>query len=241
MMIKKLRSLTLMAAVLLLFSAHVNAQEAKIRKALQNKLGTESPIDSVIRTPYSGLYEVKVGGEIIYSDAEGRYIFFGRVIDSETSKDLTQARIDELNRIKFADLPLDLAVKSVKGDGKRVIAVFEDPNCGYCKRLRKTLVGMKDITIYTFIFPVLGEDSNKKSRNLWCAADRAKAWDEWMLDGKAPPQAPESCSSAAIGKVVDLGKKYGVTGTPTIVFADGSRIPGAVDAKTLESKLASVK
>lgn len=241
MMIKKLRSLTLTAAALLLFSAHANAQEAKIRKALQNKLGTESPIESVIRTPYSGLYEVKVGGEIIYSDAEGRYIFFGRVIDSETSKDLTQARIDELNRIKFADLPLDLAVKSVKGDGKRVIAVFEDPNCGYCKRLRKTLVGIKDITIYTFIFPVLGEDSNKKSRNLWCAADRAKAWDEWMLDGKAPPQAPESCSSAAIAKVVDLGKKYGVTGTPTIVFADGSRVPGAIDAKTLESKLASVK
>ncbi len=241
MMIKKLRWLTLTAAALLSVSACVAAQESKIRKALQNKLGTESPIESVTKTPFGGLYEVKIGSEIIYSDAEGRYVFIGRVLDTETSRDMTQARLDDLSRLKFADLPLDLAVKTVKGDGRRVIAVFEDPNCGYCKRLRKTLVDVKDITIYTFIYPVLGEDSNKKSRNLWCAADRAKALEEWMLDGKVPPQAPESCSSAAIAKVMDLGKKHNVTGTPTIIFADGSRIPGAVDAKTLESKLSSVK
>jgi thiol:disulfide interchange protein DsbC len=240
-MIKKLYWFALTAAALLSVSACVDAQEAKIKKALQNKLGTDAPIESVVKTPYAGLYEVKVDGEIIYSDAEGRHIFIGRVIDMETSRDLTKARLDDISRVKFADLPLDLAVKSVKGDGRRVIAVFEDPNCGYCKRLRKTLADMKDITIYSFIYPVLGEDSNKKSRNLWCAADRAKALDDWMLEGKAPPQAPESCSSAAIVKVMELGKKYNVTGTPTIVFADGSRAPGAVDAKTLESKLSSVK
>ncbi len=240
-MMKKLCWLALVVAGLWSVSASAVAQEAKIKKALQNKLGTDAPIDSVMKTPYAGLYELKVGSEIIYSDAEGRYVFIGRVIDTETSKDLTQARVDELNRVKFADLPLELAVKSVKGSGKRLIAVFEDPNCGYCKRFRKTLAEVKDITVYTFIYPVLGEDSQKKSRNLWCAADRAKAWDDWMLDGKTPPQAPDSCSSAGIDKVVELGKKYRVTGTPTVIFADGSRIPGAVDAKTLESKLASVK
>lgn len=240
-MMKKLRWLALVALGLLSVSNYAMAQEAKIRKALHNKLGTDAPIESVTKTPYSGLYEVKVGSEIVYSDADGRYVFVGRVLDTETSKDLTQARLDELNRVKFSDLPLELAVKSVKGSGKRVIAVFEDPNCGYCKRFRKVLADVKDITVYSFIYPVLGEDSLKKSRNLWCAADRAKALDDWMLDGKTPPQAPESCSSAAIDKVIELGRKYRVTGTPTIVFADGSRIPGAVDAKTLESKLASVK
>ncbi len=240
-MMKNLRWLALLAAGLLSVSFSVDAQESRIRKALQNRFGNDATIESVTKTPYSGLYEVKVGGEIVYSDADGRYVFIGRVIDTESSKDLTQARMDELNRVKFADLPLDLAVKSVKGSGKRVIAVFEDPNCGYCKRFRKILAEVKDITVYSFIYPVLGEDSNKKSRNLWCAADRAKAWDDWMVDGKTPPQAPESCSSAAVDKVVELGRKLRVTGTPTIIFADGSRIPGAVDAKTLESKLASVK
>ncbi len=240
-MMKKLRWMALLATGLLSLSFSVNAQEAKIRKALQNKLGTDAQIETVTKTPYGGLYELKVGNEIIYTDAEGRYVFIGRVIDAESSKDLTQARVDELNRVKFADLPLDLAVKSVKGSGKRVIAVFEDPNCGYCKRFRKTLAEVKDITVYSFIYPVLGEDSLKKSRNLWCAADRAKAWDDWMLDGKVPPQAPESCSSAAVDKVIELGRKYRVTGTPTIIFTDGSRIPGAIDAKALESKLASVK
>ncbi len=240
-MMKNLRWLALLAAGLLSVSISVDAQESRIRKALQNRFGNDATIESVTKTPYSGLYEVKVGGEIVYSDADGRYVFIGRVIDTESSKDLTQARMDDLNRVKFADLPLDLAVKSVKGSGKRVIAVFEDPNCGYCKRFRKTLAEVKDITVYTFIYPVLGDDSTTKSRNLWCATDRAKAWDDWMVDGKTPPQAPESCSSAAVDKVVELGRKFRVTGTPTIIFTDGSRIPGAVDAKTLESKLASVK
>ena len=240
-MMKKFRWLVLLAASLLCASVHAQGQEAKIKKLLQSRLGTDAPVETVTKTPYSGLYEVKVGNEIIYTDADARYVFIGRIIDSETSKDLTQAKLDDLNRIKFSELPLDLATKSVKGNGKRVIAVFEDPNCGYCKRFRKSLADVKDITVYTFIYPILGEDSAKKAKNLWCAPDRAKAWDDWMLDGKAAPQAPESCSAAAIDKVVELGKKYRVTGTPTIIFTDGSRIPGAIDAKSLENKLAQVK
>jgi thiol:disulfide interchange protein DsbC len=241
MMMKKFCWLALLAGLLLSTAVFAQGQEVKIKKLLQNRLGSDAPVETVTKTPYSGLYEVKVGNEIIYTDAEARYVFIGRVIDSETSKDLTQAKLDELNRVKFSDLPLELAAKSVKGNGKRVIAVFEDPNCGYCKRFRKNLADVKDITVYTFIYPILGEDSTKKAKNLWCASDRAKAWDDWMLDGKVAPQAPESCSTAAIDKVVELGKKYHVTGTPTIIFADGSRIPGAIDAKALENKLGQIK
>lgn len=240
-MIKTSRWLALLAGSLLCLSAAAQSPEAKIKKLLQNRLGGDAQVETVTKTPYSGLYEVKVGNEVIYSDAEGKYVFIGRILDTETSKDLTQARLDELNRIKFSDLPLDLAAKSVKGNGKRVIAVFEDPNCGYCKRFRKSLADVKDLTVYTFMYPILGEDSVKKTKNIWCAPDRAKAWDEWMIDGKAAPAAPESCTTAAIDKVVELGKKYRVTGTPTIFFTDGSRIPGAIDPKALEAKLGQVK
>ena len=222
-------------------SARAQSPEANIKKALQHRIGDGAPIESITKTPYSGLYEIKIGNEVVYSDADGKYVFVGRIIDVESSKDVTQARLDELNRIKFADLPLELAAKSVKGNGKRVIAVFEDPNCGYCKRFRKSLSEMKDLTVYTFMYPILGEDSKTKARNLWCASDKSKAWDEWMLNGKAAAAAPDSCKAAEVDKVVELGKKYRVTGTPTIFFTDGSRIPGAIDAKALENKLASVK
>ena len=222
-------------------NAIAQSTEEKLKKILQNRLGNEQPVETVTKTPYSGLYEVKVGNELVYADADGKFVFIGHVFDAETSKDLTQAKLDELNKIKFSDLPLDLAAKSVKGSGKRVIAVFEDPNCGYCKRFRKSLVEIKDLTVYTFMYPILGDDSMKKVKNLWCSADRAKAWDDWMIEGKAAPSAPDSCSTAAIDKVVELGKKYRVTGTPTIIFADGSRVPGAIDAKTLENKLAQIK
>ncbi len=235
------RGLTLALCFLVSTAALAESPEATIKKALQHRIGDGAPIESITKTPYSGLYELKIGNEIVYSDAEGKYVFIGRVIDVETSKDITQARMDELNRIKFADLPLELAAKSVKGNGKRVIAVFEDPNCGYCKRFRKTLSEMKDVTVYTYMYPILGDDSKTKARNMWCASDKSKAWDDWMINGKAAAAAPEACKATEIDKVVDLGKKYRVTGTPTIFFSDGSRIPGAIDAKALEGKLASMK
>ncbi len=222
-------------------TACADSVEANIKKTLQKHLGAGAPIETIAKTPYSGLYEVKIGAEIIYTDAEGKYIFIGRVIEAETSKDMTEARLEEVNKIKFADLPLDLAAKSVKGNGKRVIAVFEDPNCGYCKRFRKTLTEMNDITVYTFMYPILGEDSKTKVKNIWCSADRAKAWDDWMLSAKTPATAPGSCSAAANDKVVEIGRKLGVSGTPTVFFTDGTRVPGALDAKKLEARLATVK
>lgn len=244
-MMKKTQLLASLAGALLSvtlsLTACADSVEANIKKTLQKQLGTGTPIETVAKTPYSGLYEVKIGSEIIYTDAEGKYIFIGRIVEAESSKDLTEARLEEVNKIKFADLPLDLAAKTVKGNGKRMIAVFEDPNCGYCKRFRKTLTEMNDITIYTFMYPILGEDSKTKVKNIWCSSDRAKAWDDWMLNAKVPAAAPSSCSAAANDKVVEIGRKLGVSGTPTVFFTDGTRAPGAIEAKKLEAKLAAMK
>lgn len=234
-----------LAALSLTFSAGSvfaadTSTEAAIKKTIESRMGEGAKIDSVNKTPYGGLYELRIGGDIVYTDAKGDYIFIGRIIDTKTSTDLTRARVDEINKIKFADLPFDSAIKSVKGNGKRVIAVFEDPNCGYCKRMRQTLSEMDNLTIYTFMYNILSEDSSVKSRNIWCTSDRAKAWDDWMLKGKAAPDAPASCT-APNDKIFALGQKLKITGTPTIFFADGTRIPGAIDAKGLEAKLASIK
>lgn len=218
------------------------AQEATVRKLIQPQLGNEAPaIDSVTKTPYSGLYEIRIGSDIFYTDEKGRYLFIGRILDTKTMEDHTRARIDELTKVQFSDLPLDLALKTVKGNGKRTIAVFEDPNCGYCKRFRKTLQEMDDITIYTFMYNILSPDSTVKSKNVWCSADRNKAWDDWMLKGKTPPTAPESCTATPNDKVFALGQKLKITGTPTVFFTDGTRVPGAIDAKALEAKLSSIK
>lgn len=215
-------------------------QETGIKKLIEPRLGEGAKVDSVTKTPYAGLFEVRVGGDIIYTDEKAKYLFVGRVIDTQTSEDYTKARVDAVNKIKFSDLPLDSALKTVKGNGKRVLAVFEDPNCGYCKRFRQTLEGMDNVTIYTFMYNILSEDSAAKSKNIWCAADRSKAWDDWMLNGKAAPVAAEACVTPN-EKIFNLGRKLKITGTPTIFFADGSRIPGAVDAKGLEGKFASIK
>jgi thiol:disulfide interchange protein DsbC len=217
-----------------------NASEATIKKALEPRLGG-AKIESVRETPYSGLYEVRVAGDILYTDKKGDYLFIGHVYDTKTSTNLTRARVEEINKIKFSDLPLEMALKQVKGNGKRVIAVFEDPNCGYCKRLRQTtLKEIDNVTIYTFMYNILSEDSFTKSKNIWCASDRVKAWDDWMINGKVPPAAPAACESPN-EKVVALGQKLKIQGTPAIFFTDGSRIPGAIDTKSLEAKLQSLK
>ena len=228
-----------------LMASCVNAETPKvedtIKKLIEPRLGEGAKIESVRETPYSGLYEIHVGGEILYTDKTATYLFSGHIYNVKTSTDLTRERIDELNKIKFSDLPLDKAVKLVKGDGKRVIAVFEDPNCGYCKRFRQnTLKAMDNITVYTFIYNILADDSAVKSKNIWCAPDRNKAWDDWMVAGKAAPAAPASCATPN-DDVLALGHKLHITGTPSIFFADGSRVPGAIDAPALEAKLASIK
>ncbi|MEW6762361.1 MAG: DsbC family protein [Pseudomonadota bacterium] len=236
----KTKVAVLLATGLLASCVEAQNTEATIKKALEPKLGG-AKIESVRETPYGGLYEVRVAGDILYTDKKGDYLFIGHVYDTKTSTDLTRARIDEINKIKFSELPLEMALKQVKGDGKRTIAVFEDPNCGYCKRLRQTtLKELDNVTIYTFMYNILSEDSFAKSKNIWCAPDRVKAWDDWMINGKLPPTAPAACETPN-DKIAALGQKLKIQGTPAIFFTDGSRIPGAVDLKTLEAKLQSLK
>lgn len=215
--------------------------EANIKKAVEPRLGNGVKVDSVKETPYGGLYEVRAGGDILYTDKKGEYLFIGHVYNAKTAQDLTKLRIDEINKIKFTDLPFELAMKTVKGDGKRMMAIFEDPNCGYCKRFRQTtLKEVDNVTVYTFMYNILSDDSFVKSKNIWCAPDRNKAWDDWMISGKAAPVAPANCPTPN-DKVLALGQKLRIEGTPAIFFADGSRVPGAIDIKTLEAKFSTIK
>ena len=227
-------------AVFSSFASAESAQESAIRKAITQNMGDGTPVDSVKKTTYGGLYEVRVGGDLFYTDEQAKFIFVGHILDSKTSKDFTKVRLDDISKIKFSDLPLESAIKTVKGDGQRVIAVFEDPNCGYCKRFRQTLQGVDNVTVYTFLYNILSDESAVKSKNIWCTADRSKAWDDWMLNGKVAVAAPAACTSPN-DKIFALGQKLHITGTPTIFFADGTRIPGAVDGKGLESKFATLK
>lgn len=232
--------------IVILLSVMANAscgqvnKEAFIKQTIAPRMGDNVKIDSVLKTPYAGLYEVRVNGDVFYTDEHAQYIFFGHVMDAKTKRDFTKERIDELSKVKFSDLPLNLALKKVKGNGQRTIAVFEDPNCGYCKHFRHTLQEVDNLTVYTFMYNILAPDSAVKSRNVWCSSNPAQAWDDWMIDGKQAPAAPESCQ-APNDKVLALGQRLKITGTPTIFFTDGSRVPGAIDAKALEQKLSSIK
>lgn len=223
-------------------ASHAGAADptpAKVAESLRKAFGQEVEVKAVTKTPVPGLYEVNVGSQIIYSDATGRYLFNGELLDVQAGTNLTEERLSDLNRIKWSDLPLKQAVKWVKGDGSRHIAVFSDPNCGYCKRLEQTFQEMDNITVHTFLFPILSPDSTLKSRQVWCASDRAKVWRDWMVTRVAPTGA-SSCSTP-IDRNLALGKKLGVSGTPAIFFTDGTRVPGAADAATLERKFASIK
>lgn len=222
-------------ALVLALSPPTRADEASVKKALEGKLG--APVTSVTNTPYLGLYEVYTDGQIVYTDEKVSALLVGSLIDGKTMKNVTSERMQKLTAIKFSELPLALAVKQVRGDGKRVLATFEDPNCGYCKKLAKDIAKLDNVTIYTFLYPILSPDSLEKSNQIWCSADKAKAWNDWMVDGKAPTGKGD-CDTAAVKKSVELGRKLAINGTPTIFFGDGERIPGAVPLAKIEQKLA---
>ncbi|WP_430435277.1 DsbC family protein [Methyloversatilis sp.] len=215
--------------------------EDTIKAAVESTLGAGAKVEGVTKTPYLGLYEVRVGGEILYTDEKANYLILGEILDAKTRQNITQARVNQLSAINFAELPLDVAIKQVRGNGKRVIATFEDPNCGYCKKLAKELLTLNDVTVYTFLTPVLGPDSQKKSEAIWCAGDRQKAWSDWMTANVAPAAASASCDTAGLQKSVALGEKYRVRGTPTIFLSNGERIPGYVPVAQLEKRMAGVK
>lgn len=230
-MLKKLLPLVLGAA----FAVTALANEADIKKAVEAKLGTK--VESVTKSGYLGLYEVYLDGQILYTDEKVTAFVAGNLIDAGTMRSVTEERMRKLNAIKFSDLPLERAIKQVRGNGKRVMATFEDPNCGYCKRLAKELTRVENVTIYTFLLPILGEDSVKKSKQIWCASDRAKAWNDWMVENRTP-SGKEDCDTSALTRNQEFGRRLNITGTPTIFFADGERVPGAVPIQKIEEKLA---
>ena len=234
-MLKKLLPLAFAS----LFVATASADEADIKKAMEAKLGAK--VESVAKSGYLGLYEVYSEGNILYTDEKmTAFIAGGQLIDGKTMKNVTEERMRKLTAIKFSELPLDRAIKQVRGDGKRVLATFEDPNCGYCKRLAKDLLKLDNVTIYVFLYPILSEDSLRKSKQIWCSADRAKAWNDWMVEGRAPA-GRDDCDTAAVAKNQEYGRRLGISGTPTIFFADGERVPGAIPLAKIEQRLGQLK
>jgi thiol:disulfide interchange protein DsbC len=213
--------------------------DATVRKNLETQLG--ATVDSITRLPLAGLYEVRAGEDVFYTDPTGNYILVGNLIDLRTRENLTRTRIAAMREaslppFKFAELPFDEAVKVVKGGGKRKVAIFEDPNCGYCKKLEKAILEVGDVTIYVFLYPVLGPDSLVKSKQVWCSADRAKAWNDWMQSATA--LAGDGKCATPLDKTLALGKKLKVEGTPTLFFSNNKRVEGTVDADDLERLLA---
>lgn len=216
------------------------AQEAAIRKNLAERLPSLAKIDEVSKTPMNGLYEIRVNdSDIFYTDAEGNFLIQGNLIDTRAKRNLTEERVEKLSAIDFSALPLKDAFILVHGNGKRKLAVFEDPNCVYCKRFERDLQKVNDVTIYTFLLPILSPDSVEKSKNIWCAKDKGKAWLDWMVRDQTPAKA--SCDTAALERNLDFSKKHKITGTPTVFFADGTRVPGAISAQQVEKLLASAK
>lgn len=237
-MIKKL--LAAACAAVLTTSAFAQGAEAGVKKKVEAALGDNARVDSVRKAGALGLYEVVLGGEIIYTDEKVSHFVLGQIVEPKTRKNLTQERLTALSAIKFSDLPLDLAIKQVKGNGgngKRTIATFEDPNCTYCKKLAKELQGVTDITIYTFVYPILSQDSHDKSKAIWCAPDRAKAWNDYMLNGTAP-SAEAKCDTAGLEAIGNAAQKLRVRGTPAIFLADGTRVPGFMDKAQLDQAMA---
>ena len=231
---------TLLAATLLTQALGAAAQEAAIRKNLAERLPNLPRIDEINKTPMPGLYEVRVNqSDILYTDAEGNYLLQGELIDTRTRNNLTEERVSKLSAVDFKSLPVKDAFTIVRGNGKRRIAIFEDPNCGYCKRFEKDLAKIDNVTVHVFLYPVLGPDSQAKSQAIWCAKDKAKAFEDWMLRNIAP--TPASCDSSAIQRNLALGKQHRITGTPTSFLPDGTRLPGAVPLEKIEQALANSK
>jgi thiol:disulfide interchange protein DsbC len=228
-----------LAAAGLLAAPWAMAQNvALIKKNIAERMPEFPPVDEVSKTPIPGLYELRVGGQVFYTDEQGNHLIEGEIFDTRSKVNLTQARLEKINAIDFASLPLKDAIVWKNGTGKRKLVVFADPNCGYCKRFERTLQDVKDVTVYTFVIPILGGDSPEKSRAIWCQKDNTTAWRDWMLNGKPPARVMGNCDTSAIERNLALSRKFHVNGTPAVVFEDGTRTPGAIPADQVEKRFA---
>lgn len=206
-----------------------------ISKTLAERIPQLQQVDEVKPTPMKGLYEVRIGTDLFYSNETGDYLIQGELIDTQAQRNLTEDRINQLTAVNFKDLPFKDAIKIVHGKGERQMAVFEDPNCSYCKRFERDLQNVDNVTVYMFLYPILSRDSAEKSRNIWCAKDSPKAWQDLMLKDKNPAAA--SCDIDAIQRNLALGRKHKITGTPTLIFEDNTRVPGAITSAEVEKYL----
>ena len=235
-----MRLRSIIATVAMLLALPVAAQDAveKIKAELKKSV-PEASVESVRKTPYGGLYEVIVGGEIFYTDEKASFIVVGSLINLQTKENITEARLRQVNRVAFNDLPFDRAIKIVRGDGSRKIAIFEDPNCGYCKRFERDLQGVNDITVYVFLYPILSPDSVEKSKAIWCSKDPGKSWIDTMTK-ETVPTGDKSCPTP-LDQNIAFGHDKRITGTPTIIFEDGDRVPGAISMPDFEKRLKEAK
>ena len=227
------------AAFVAMISQTALANEATVKAALLKKY-PQIQIQSVLKTPLAGMYEVYADGQLHYTDEKATYLFVNAMmIDTDKKTNLTEERMNKLTAISFDQLPLDLAFRKVKGKGTRKLAYFGDPNCGYCKKFEQDLTKIDDVTIYVFLYPVLGQDSVDKAKSVWCSKNRVKVWDDLLVNGIAPT-APGACDTP-IDKILAFGRSKNISGTPTMFFVDGTRVPGAIPQEQIEQKLASAK
>jgi thiol:disulfide interchange protein DsbC len=232
-MFRKLAVLALMLAGFAATGAY--ADESSVRQGFKAKF-PKMTVESVGKTPFAGMFEVIVDGQVFYTDAKVSYLFSGNLLDVRGQpRNLTQEATGKIAAATLAK-STDLAVKRVKGNGKRVIYTFEDPNCGYCKELQKELAKMNDITIYTFLWPILSQDSIDKSKTIWCSRDRAKAWEDYMIRGAALT-GKRDCDTSALEKNAKLAQRFGLRGTPGVYLASGEQVGGYVPAEKLEAAL----
>ena len=221
-------------------TAFAQGEEAFIRKTLKERMPHIHPIDEIKRTPMTGLFELRVDGtEIFYTDASANFLIQGQLIDTKNQRNLTEERMQKIMAVDFKSLPFKDAIVIVRGKGERKMAIFEDPNCGYCKRFERELQSIDNVTVYLFLYPILGKDSIDKSKAIWCAKDQPKAWQDFMLRDQTPNST--GCDAAALKRNVDFGQKQKINGTPTTIFADGSRISGAVEMAQIEKMLSTAR
>lgn len=212
------------------------ADEAAIRKNIGERIPDFPKIDEITKSAMPGLYELRVGTDILYTDEQGNYVIEGQLIETRTRVNLTQDRVAKLTAIDFKTLPLKDAMVWKQGTGERKLVVFADPNCGYCKKFERDLQNVKDVTVYTFLYPILGGDSPEKSKQIWCAKDNIKTWRDWMIKG-TPIGESAACDTSALQRNLALGRKHRINGTPGLVFEDGKHQPGAAGAEALERQL----
>lgn len=239
-MLKKTNLMITLLSSVILSSAYAQVVDKAISDKIIVGLSKNTPdmpqINEISATPLPGIYEVKHSNtQIFYTSSDGAYVIQGHIIDTVKRKNLTQEKINKLNAIDFKNLPFKDAITIVKGNGKRKIAIFADPNCRYCKILEKEIEKMENITFYVFLYPVLGADSVKKANDIWCSKDKKQVWSDWMLNEK--PITETSCSQTAINNNIALGKKHRIQGTPVLIFEDGTRIQGAAKMQDIEAKL----